>query len=292
MSNFRCLSYCSIYESSGIVEHSMEPDTCFHTVTKDEWQEHMENDYKIVFFKGFGYSDLTYRNNACSLEKEAINEYLKIVSQYVKFNYDLSIKQVNWDSNYEITSFGLEDCSQYDLDYFVLKFYLSGNILQHKFLLKMIRGLYEYPFNVFLLDTMKLLKHPRYKHYGLANMYMFVSHANCVLGCSANDDQSISTLEYETFPKLNKSFSEWKTLLDYPVAEHVDYDGMCPYNVNHMHTYEHIRGLGILSLSAIFRRAYASLYNRDNIYSYDFWDNNSMFEERLKLYNKLIKFYK
>jgi len=288
MNEFRGVNYCTLYECRGDVSHSLRTDCCFHTVTKDDGDFYMSNHYEIVFFKGLEYLQTTYNNNSCFLTRSQIEYYMNMLKQFVSFEYALL------DGEYTRDDFTDEDfcdnfgfCEDNDIEsmkYFQLNITLAGNILQHKFLLKMVRALYEYPFNMEFLDLIRLTGIFRFQRYGLVNLYNFVTHSCYNVGVSCNDDQSLCDMSQRRFPIFTKTDD---FIYKITHVSETDEDDWYDFSMNNVHPY---RECDTSEIGQI-RNNYSSLFGNER-YNLEFWQSEEKFAERLKFYNAILKYYK
>jgi len=282
MSDFGSINYCTIYESVGTVSHSLEPDCCFHTITKDYPEREMDNNYSIWFFQGLNFIHKTCNNNASFFGEKEICQYLNIIKQYVPFDYSLeanNLGRIDNDLFEDLNDeFYIDEDRRNDYDFWELNIHLCGNILQHKFVLKLIRALYEYPFNMYLIDIFRLMKHPLFRRYGVVNLYIFVTHLMYRLGIYCNDDQSLTLLRDEPF----KLFPNTECYIKALSNSNLDDDNW--------------------QLSKIFTTNYSmtlhnTTYWRDVInnrqyQNASYWQSDEEFNNRLGLYIKHLKYYK
>ena len=145
---FSYLNLCSIYRSEGYANREMGRYACF-AKTLTLWQNKSASNvqsvhYEIVLMKGLDSIKETQYNNACLLNKREIKDWLKVVKSYHNFKYRLE------DGDYSFNS----GSKKYDA--FHLHIEMTGNHTQHKWVLTAIRHLYEYPFNLWLIDAHRL----------------------------------------------------------------------------------------------------------------------------------------
>lgn len=286
MNEFRSLNYCTVYQSEGDVTHSFREDCCFHTVTVDDGSTHMNNTYTIVFFKEFRFSSQTGNNNTCILEEKQIRNYLRIIQNYYPFAYTL--KTIDFDKNYNyeayVSLFNDDDNEINSFPAYELKVTLSGHMMAHKLVLKMIRALYEYPFNMYLYDILKLRQLPKFKKYNTFNLYLLVGCLNYLGGCYANDDQFISS-----FGGSIPNFFTRKGLLSKLDSvgnnEYIEYSDK---KINDIYNYVYLSQEKRYEI----RQDFELLYNNYKCFDYEYWLSPELFAKRVKLYSKYIKLFK
>lgn len=151
--NFVMLNFCSEYSSQGNTNKRMSQDACFSTIFYSERNGVVQkNKYTLKLYKLGKLLNRDKQNNACLVDRVGIVHHLKILQSVFKFGYNLKEKE----------------------DHFVLKLALEGDLIYHKYLLTWVRYLYEYPFNVFLTDAIKIKKVPGFKFESIINLFNLV----------------------------------------------------------------------------------------------------------------------
>lgn len=286
MADFKGLGYCTIYESTGTVHHDMGRDCCFHTVTCDDVEEEMDNKYNILINIGSNYMKETSYNNACFLSLEDINKYLKILQSYFPFTYSIQ-RGTYTESSKEDFDLEVYDNEVEGLDYYSLDMHISGNMMVHKFLLKMIRGLYEYPFNMSLMDVLKLRKLPRFKRFNTANLYLLVGYLNMIV-CGGNDDQFIC-YSYRGFPNFF-TIEQWKDSL--LRAGNDSTRSVRERYINNIYDYRRLNeDLGRHNMSIIDCAKRNNVYGENNslCYNISYWYEEDYFNKRVEFYSNYLK---
>lgn len=151
--NFLMLNFCTEYSSQGNTNKNMCKDACFSTVFYSERNGvKQKNVYTVKLYKLGDFLNKKRQNNACLTDRAGVVHHLKILQSVFKFGYRLKEEE----------------------DHFVLKMTLEGDLIYHKYLLTWVRYLYEYPFNVFLADAMKLKQVPGFKFESIINLFNLV----------------------------------------------------------------------------------------------------------------------
>lgn len=151
--NFLMLNFCTEYSSQGNTNKNMCKDACFSTVFYSERNGvKQKNVYTVKLYKLGDLLNKKRQNNACLTDRAGVVHHLKILQSVFKFGYRLKETE----------------------DHFVLKMTLEGDLIYHKYLLTWVRYLYEYPFNVFLADAMKLKQVPGFKFESIINLFNLV----------------------------------------------------------------------------------------------------------------------
>ena len=270
MPRFTWLNLCTIYSCKtihGRTLHRMDRDVCFHTVIKDRPYGYMENQYKIIIFKGPKYLARTNNNNYCPLTIKEVRNYLSALKKYFKFSYSVSEKEVL-----------IRQCGYLRLPvnayqgykYYELNLTIKGSMLVHKFILKMVRALYEFPYNMEMKDVLQIVKLPMFKKYGIVNLYRIVGTLCEQLGAGGSNDQFLGDLKRS------------KLITRKELQDKVRSIGNTYYPINDVFTY---RDNNIYYTEFINRSRQLGLQFLDD----DAWKN--AFNTRLELYKKVIKFY-
>lgn len=278
MSEFGYTNYHTIYESVGDVEHDMGQDSCFHTITKDSGLKMMNNTITIRFYSTLDYIRDNENNNYCPFSEEEIRQYLHIIQTYRHFEFTLS---KGWDTadNVENTD-DYEDGTTYP--YFELEVKINDSLLWNKFILKMIRPLYEYPFNFALRDTFKLMRIPEFREYGLFNIYMMVGFlykfSNFISVC---DDQFICSC-YRGIPYFMKK-ADLINKIETTSQQHLKGEISTP-DFNSVVQYGDESSIN--DIPDWLENRY---FNTKDVREAEYWFKEDMFEERMEIYSELIK---
>lgn len=284
MSDFSYTNYHTIYECYGSVGHDMGSDSCFHTVTKDEASFNMDNHYVVRFYKSIEYLRNNSNNNFCPFTGEEIKRYLHILTTYFPFDYSLE--------SVRMTPNGCENTDDYDddestYDVYELKLHISGFYMKHKFILKMIRVLYEYPFNMAMVDTMRLMKQEKFRTYGYFNIYMMIGYifAACA-HISVCDDQFVCSI-YNGIPKFIKKKELISRLSNTGQVcyDEDDDDDDCGFpKMNSIVDYTGGNG----DIKEWLENRFV---NSREVTDYSYWTDPEMAEERDALYERLIEYF-
>lgn len=278
MSEFGYTNYHTIYESVGDVEHEMGEDSCFHTITKDSGLKMMNNVITVRFYATIDYIRDNQNNNYCPFSEDEIRQYLHIIQTYRPFEFKLD------------TCFGtandIEASDDYDDDdveykYYELELKINDSVLWNKFILKMVRPLYEYPFNFALRDTFKMMTIPKFREYGLFNIYMMVGYIfKTTSYISVCDDQFICSC-YRNIPQFMKKADLIKRIESMSQA-HLAGETRTP-EFNHVVSYSE-------SDSGDFSDWLDNRYfNTTDVREVKYWFDEEMFEERVEIYSELIE---
>ncbi len=248
---FKYLNLCSIYSSDGYSNRSMGKYPCF-AKTLTGWGNRRASNvqtvhYEIVLMKGLDSLKATQNNNACFLNKREIKDWLKVIKSYHNFKYKLE------DGTFSMSSSG----KKYDA--FHLHIVMEGNYTQHKWVLTAIRHLYEYPFNVWLIDAHRLRATDPQKFRGESILNIMQS----IKSTFPNGYQTDQSLMYKN--KLFHSKAHVKKLIDSGI--------------------EYITDIYKTPTKAVNSNYIA---NRDSeaVVSFDWWMDEKYFAERAKIYHE------
>lgn len=169
MKEFRLLDYYTEYSCKGSFEKKMQKEYCFSFAFNKVKINPISEEYTLILYKGTNFSKQKHYSNACIFSKQQIRNHLKQAQGIYPFKYRVTeIK--NWKG------------------YNVFKVHLILTNIPgtfHKYILTWIRYMYEYPYNVILLDAYKLKKERCFCYSSISNLF------NLVLGCYCNNPRTI-----------------------------------------------------------------------------------------------------
>lgn len=247
------LSFCTEYSSDGNTKKTLGIDSCFSTVFHSINNGIIQkNKYIIKLYKMGDWLNKKRQNNACLVDRAGIVRHLKVLQLVFKFSYHIKEKE----------------------DHFVLIITFEGDIIYHKYLLSWIRYLYEYPFNVFLVDAYKLKEIPGFKFESIINLFNLVGATSGI----CQHGTSIHAIGETNWFKALMTTKEIQAKL------------------------KELEG-GITNINDIFPVVYAKKYwvynkvkgikvlkeDNNSLHSSDYWDSIEEFNKRLKLYKKNYK---
>lgn len=157
MADFRFLNYNTEYEVHGTINKKMGNEACFSYVFGGP--EYMSNTYKILIFRGLSRAKRSKDNN-CFLDKNQLHHHISIVKKLFGFTFSIEEK-LNKDME----------------SYFEVTLIMSGNKMNHKFILTWIRYSYEFPYNMYIVDVYRLKKEEEFKYVNPINIF------NIIAGC-------------------------------------------------------------------------------------------------------------
>lgn len=284
MAEFSYLNYYTIYSCIGDVAHEMDNDSCFHTVTKDDCKPFMNNHYTIRCYHDVNYINDNNNNNFCPFNIHKLMSILCMISSYRKFEFHVTDAYDTMKHIENIEDEDDDDDNNYNTqyNYYELDIHIKDSLIWHKFILKMIRSLYEYPFNMAMRDVLKLMNIEKFQQYGLFNVYLMVgftlAQSETIAMC---DDQFICS-RYNGIPKF-MSRPELIKRINYLQQKANEEDGRAIFN--EVVTYHG----NVQEIKDYFENRFV---NTTNVKEYQkYWCDPDMFEERLDIYNEVLKFY-
>lgn len=285
MAEFNYLNYYTIYSCVGDVDHEMDNDSCFHTVTKDDCKPFMDNHYTIRFYHDINYIRDNCNNNFCSFNIHELMAILGMISSYRKFEFHVTdaYDTMKYIENIEDND-DYDDDNNYDTQYkyYELDVHIKDSLIWHKFILKMIRSLYEYPFNMAMVDVLRLMNIEKFQQYGLFNIYMMVgftlAQSSSISMC---DDQFVCS-RYNGIPKFMQRPALIKRINDIQKQANENntkaiFNDIVEYNGNPN------------EIKDYFENRFVDTSDVKDYKKY--WCDPEMFEERLDIYNEVLKYF-
>lgn len=150
---FVYLNFHTEYSSTGTLEKEMCREYCFSDVFYGRTRQ--GNTYVIKFYMGQIGLAVGAKNNACFLTKEELSDYISLAKKIHDFEFSIEEDPENKD----ILNVKLE---------------LHAKRIVHRYILTWIRYAYEYPFNMYLMDAMKLKTLDEFKDDDLFNLFTLV----------------------------------------------------------------------------------------------------------------------
>jgi len=163
MQEFRLLSYYTEYSCEGSFNKQMSNHACFSYVFSRVTNRSNET-YKVVLYKGTTFAKETHKSNACLFTKKELKRHLQQAQAIYPFTFKIEEKK-DWEG-YEV-------------------FIVTLNVKEvpgtfHKYILTWLRYMYEFPYNVILLDAYKLKKERCYKFSSMSDMFNIVLSYFCL----------------------------------------------------------------------------------------------------------------
>lgn len=180
MKEFRYLSYCTQYSCSGDISTKEIKAACYSKVFHSIFgQEQHSIKYNIIIYKGIKFAVEQHKNNACILSRREIRKHLDCAKRIIDFEYKIS-EEKRGDYPVYILHIKVDACSTF-----------------HKFLLTWVRYMYEFPYNMLVLDVIRLKRKPEFRFTSRTTLM------NLVIGCYYDDDLGIHQI-----PKCQKVVSK------------------------------------------------------------------------------------
>lgn len=171
-----CLSLCSEFSCEGHVNVEMSRSACYGralNLWRNETRTPKQITWTIRIRKLGTPEDISDYNNFCLMKKEEIEAHL----EYCKNTYGIDFEY----NIVETTRFG-KGC-------FVLTVGMNRRKTEQKFVLTWIRHLYEFPFNMFMLDALKLKNEEKeFEEEHLVNILQVVGSTYTVPEHESNGD--------------------------------------------------------------------------------------------------------
>lgn len=285
MAEFNYLNYYSIYSCTGDVDHEMENDSCFHTVTKDDCKPFMDNKYIIRFYHDINYIRDNNNNNFCPFNIHELMAILGIIKSYRNFDFHVTDAYDTMRYIENIEDDGFDDNDGYDIQYkyYELEVHIKDSLIWHKFILKMIRSLYEYPFNMTMRDTLKLMDIEKFQQYGLFNIYMMIGYTLSMSDSIALCDDQFVCSKYNGIPKFIQRPALIKRMNYLQEKANDENYGKAVFN-------EIVTYSGNPSqIKDYFENRFT---NTSDVKDYQkYWCDPEMFEERLDIYNEVLNYF-
>lgn len=162
--SYRYLSYNTCYSSKGDFDNEfVEGRVCFAPVFRflEKNRGIVTNKYRIKIYK----ADNRHLSNFCSLNKNEIKSFISLAKSVLPTFHCL--------------------VKEYD-GYFMVSISITGNCLQHKYILTWVRYLYEFPYNLLLSDAIKFREKYKLNNISLYNLINVVfrtaNRSGCIVG--------------------------------------------------------------------------------------------------------------
>ena len=163
MQDFRFLQYHTEYSCKGEFKKRMHSDICFgHVFDSLIDDTYVTEEYKILLYPGLYMCRYQSLSNACLFTIEQVRNHIRQLQSICPFTYRVTH---NISRKFERPVFKIH-----------LKLE-NAPALFHKYILTWIRYLYEYPYNVLMLDTYKLKQEKIFRFTSIDTLF------NIVLAC-------------------------------------------------------------------------------------------------------------
>lgn len=146
---FVFLNFHTEYSSKGTVKKPMRREYCFGDIFYED--HYQENEYNIRIYKNLSGVNNGAKNNACFMSKDELFNYISIAKRV--HDFDLQITDEEKDNR------------------FLVKLTLKAPRVVHRYILTWLRYSYEFPFNMYLADAMKMKNITGFKRDDLFNLF-------------------------------------------------------------------------------------------------------------------------
>lgn len=227
--NYSFLNYCTTYKVQGKDNFEKERDICFSTLfSSHNNNDFIKNSYSVLLEKRLR----GVRSNFVLLNRKQIKNWLSYMKTFSNFTYKIH-----------------ENKDRYRIELFINNYFIA-----HKFLLTMLRYLYEYPSNLCIRELYNM---DISKKRSVEKLDLF----NIIVATSSLMEYACHTIGY--LYKFNKLINKqnFKKELNEEINIHQDLNNMLKEsNIDHLCT--KIKG---------------------NPYS-EYWDDEKTFEKRKGIY--------
>lgn len=177
MKEFSYLDYTTIYSCKGDCEQALAEEACFGRVFVSlPYNKCSSVKYKIYIIKGLGLAAHEHKGNACLLTREQLFKHVKRAQQICPFTFSIH------EGTYE------------DHNSYIVYINISKKkAMYHKYILSWIRYTYEYPYNVILIDALRLKQDPLFQFTSVATLF------NVVLAACPFDIRDVHKIGYGRF---------------------------------------------------------------------------------------------
>lgn len=165
--------------------HRMQSEVCFAAVFPDEL---CSRKYVVRIYKGTEQARRFNRNNNCIFTKSEIEKHIMECKKLFPFSFTV-----------------IEDEG---IDRFIVTLCISGPAIYHRFLLTWVRYLYEFPYNMFLYDAIRLYRSGIFRATNIFNIYNIVSSSGIYSGEGHSIDAANHILKLKTIKELQHALED------------------------------------------------------------------------------------
>lgn len=157
MNDFKFIDYYTKYSASGDVNIPLREESCFGSAFSRYTPRKTVN-YEIFMYRGLNEANKGKLSNACFLNPKAVYNHINLLKTLCNFKFKVECNE----DHYRI----LVTVDQLPVG-------------MNKYILTWIRYMYEFPYNVLLLDTYRLKKNPIFKFQSIANIFNITLKCYC-----------------------------------------------------------------------------------------------------------------
>lgn len=194
MNDFKFIDYCTKYSASGDIKIPLSVESCFRSAFNRYTSTKTVN-YEIFMYRGLNEENKGKLSNACFLDPRTVYNHINLLKALCDFKFKVECS----DNHYRIL---------------VTVDKLSSGM--NKYILTWIRYMYEFPYNVLLLDTYRLKKNPIFKFQSIANIFNITLKCYCQYVRSVHQvpDDSDRVCELLTNKQLKEKINSHCSLND------------------------------------------------------------------------------
>lgn len=242
--NFLFLNFCTEYSSEGDTNKDFDQEACFSTIFYSEGNGIVQNNrYTIKLYKLGDLLNKEKQNNAVLTDRAGIVSHLKVLQSVFKFRYSIIDNK----------------------DHYIINLSLNADLIYHKYLLTWVRYLYEYPFNVFLVDAYRCKKIPEFKFESVINLFNLIGATSGICQHGTDIHAIGATHKFKerlTTKQIQKALKE-----------------LCGGRKMINSIFNYFTNADIRTINK----------DRDSLHSSDYWESEREFTERLTLYKHNYK---
>ena len=239
---FVYLNFHTEYSSEGTLNKEMEREYCFGDVFYNDAEQ--DNYYEIRIYKNLSGVEDGAKNNACFMSKDELFNYISIAKRIHDFSLEI------------------DDDEEHEM--FTVKLSLDAPRVVHRYILTWLRYSYEFPFNMYLMDAMRLKNTTGFRRDDLFNLYNLVSASS---GYEFHGDNIHCIGNAGWVRKF------------YPVKEQIQIVEKAE-NTQEVNDLYPAIAVKIDHLDSIFNDYF------EDLKSLEFWQDNKLFKKRVSLYKK------
>lgn len=233
------------YSCTGDFERKMKSNVCFRQVFEvlENEKKKFSINYVIRIYAGFDAAEKKRWNNVCLLNKKELRNHINQLKGIIPFRAKILTKKGDNGDFYEV---------HLQLD--------NVKGIYHRFILTWIRYVYEFPYNVYVVEAQRLRKEKLFMFESIANLFNLIG--SCVTLGGGHSCAYGHTIGFLQRKELSARLKETKYL-------------------NNIYSHSH-------EGDSIETRVE---HNGENLTWYDlaFWKDEELFQKRLPVYVEKFK---
>lgn len=251
VNKFQYLSYDTVFDAKGDKDLDCARNACFAPILNRGTNIHNE-EYNLYLVHDPKYALNKNRSNLCFLSLKQLKKHIYLARRLFPFEYSVEETEYEGYPTYKVH----------------LK--LNANHFYHRYLLTWIRYAYEFPFNLILMDAIRM-KHCYLNRESIANLFVLCANSYCEGPEFYNSGHAIS---YQGCNFLKERLL--KAGIDSIAAKNDKYS-----RVNDLYR----------QLNPVINKKYPRLKGKNSRYL-EYWIDQDDFEKRAKVYLKGYKILK